>query len=404
MGKKYLLLVGFMIFICLFSGLVAYIFISATIGGPGGPERDNRDMPIVAGLKFIDGRSSNDTVVATTLNKSNQAFTIISGCVRQSYWLNNGTVYIGHEQTAELFGDLTVPINGTKDIHLSLPKDTLIAGKTYSVGLVTDQNPQQGKFKYDETSQNSFSVISAPEAFVFYHMRHPSASSPVEEGIITSLAAGYYPSNYGDVIGAEVQNTGDFPIIITGGFVNGVAAINTTDSSIHLTGIEQCVIEKNATGSITLNFPALSLYNQMQNNIPFNVKLVTSEGNIIEYPDTYYYPFLSNNPPFWGRIQQPAVVKEQAIITDVKFSHVGGNDDAIALTFQNSGSNPITISSSLLNGKAATILSKNVIVNADSTQTITLQAGTLLQGNKYQVVLISRENNAFITTSTYSPH
>ena len=141
----------------------------------------------------------------------------------------------------------------------------------------------------------------------------------------------------------------------------------------------------------------------MQNNIPFDVKLVTSEGSIIEYPDTYYYPFLSNNPPFYGRIQQPSVVKEQAVITDVKFSHAGGNDDAIAVTFQNSGSNPIIISSSLLNGKAATILSKNVIVNAGSTQTITLQAGTLLQGSKYQVVLISKENNAFLTTSTYSP-
>jgi hypothetical protein len=379
------------------------MFTSGTVGGPGGPERDYRDMTIITGLKFIDGGSGNDTVVAITLNRSSQAFNITSGCVEQSYWLNNGTVYIGHEQTAELFGDLTVPINATKDIHLSLPKDTLIAGKTYSVGLVTDQNPQHGEFKYDESSQNFFSVISAPEAFVFYHMRHPSSSSPVEEGVITSLAAGYYPYNYGDVIGAEVQNTGDFPITITGGFVNGVAAINTTDSSIHLTGVAQCVIEKNATGSVTLNFPALSLYNQMQNNIPFNVKLVTSEGSIIEYPDTYYYPFLSNNPPFYGRIQQPATVKEQAVITDIKFSHVIGNDDTIAVTFHNSGSNPITISSSLLNGKATTILPNNTIVDPSSTQTITLQAGTLMQGSKYQVVLISKENNAFITTSTYSP-
>jgi hypothetical protein len=138
LGKKYLLLVGFMIFICFFSGLVVYMFTSSTLGGPGGPERD-WETTRVTNLEFIDGVHSNDTVVATVINSADKALSITSGYVMQSYWVDNGFVYRSHEQTAELFGDLTVPTNGTKDIHLSLPKDTLIAEKAYAVELNTTQ-------------------------------------------------------------------------------------------------------------------------------------------------------------------------------------------------------------------------------------------------------------------------
>ncbi len=75
--------------------------------------------------------------------------------------------------------------------------------------------------------------------------------------------------------------------------------------------------------------------------------------------------------------------------------------DSITATIHNFGSKPIDISSCLLNGKATAILSGNTFVEAGSTQTIALQAGTLLQGSKYQVVLISSQNNAFVTTETY---
>jgi hypothetical protein len=370
------------------------MFTSGSKGGPGGPERD-WEMTRVTNLEFIDGGQSNDTVVATVINRADKALSITSGYVIQSYWFDNGFVYRSHEQAAELFGDLTVPANGTKDVHLSLPKDTLIAGKAYAVELnTTQQHPSSMKYI---GSQNSFHTISAPKTFAFYHIYHPNTSGLVEEGAITSLAAAFCDFNYADSMLATVQNTGDFPITIAGGFVNGRAAINTTDSSIHITGIEQGVIEKNATGSVTLNFPAGSLYYARQN--PFNVKLVTAEGNVIECADMFY-PF---DFSISGRMQQPKAVREQAVITGVKFSYAGGNDDSIAVTIHNSGSNPIDILSSLLNGKATTILSSNAIVDAGSTQTFTLQAGTLEQGSEYQVVLISSQNNGFINTSTYSP-
>jgi hypothetical protein len=387
------LLVGFIILIGCFFGLVVYIFTSGTIGGLGGPERD-WEMTRVTNLEFIDSGSGNDIVVATVINRADKAVSITSGYVTQSYWIDNGFVYRSHEQAAELFGDLTVPANGTKDIHLSLPQDILISGKTYAVGLnTTQQHPPSMKYI---SSQNSFHTISAPKTFTFYHMCHPNTQSSVEEGVITWLAAAYCDSNYADSMLATVQNTGDFPITIAGGFVNGRAAINATDSTIHMTGKEQCVIEKNATGSVTLNFPAGTLYYARQN--PFNVKLVTAEGNVIECADMCY-PF---DFSISGRIQQPVVVKEQAIITGVKFSRVGGNNDVIAVTIHNLDSNPIDVLSSLLNGKATTILSSNTIVDVGSTQTFTLEAGTLVQGREYQVVLISSQNNAFIHASTYN--
>ncbi len=161
------------------------------------------------------------------MNPTHEPLTVTIGYILQSNWIVNGTLYLGHEQKAELIGGLAIPINGTKDIYLSLPKGTLIAGKTYTVELnTTQQTPPL--FKYLD-SQNSFNCLSDPEAFTFYHMCHTDASGPVEEGVITDLSACYYTSNYADHIEAEVRNTGDFPITITGGFVNGEAAINTSD-------------------------------------------------------------------------------------------------------------------------------------------------------------------------------
>lgn len=393
MRKKYLLLVGFIIFICCFSGAV-YIFTLGTIGGPGDTKRNHWGTTFVTDLEFIDGGSGNDTIVAKVINRDDKTISITSGYIIQSYWLHNGFIYRNHEQAAELFGDLAVPANGTGDIHLSLPKDTLIPGKAYAVELNTTQGHPSGVQFID--SQNWFNTISAPKAFTFYHMCHPNADSPVEEGVITGLAAAFCDSNYADSMRAEVQNTGDFPITITGGFVNGWAAINATDSSIHSTGIVQCVIEKNTTGSVTLNFPAGTLYYTRQN--PFNVKLVTAEGKIIEGADMCY----NFNFPINGRIQQPTTVNEKAEITTVQFFQKYGMYDSMTVAFHNFGSEPIDISSCLLNGKATTILSANTIVEVSSTQTFTVQADPLVQGRTYQVVLVSSQNNAFINTSTYS--
>jgi hypothetical protein len=391
LGKKSKWLVGFLIFICIFSGLVVYVFTSGPLDGPGGPERDYWGMTRVTNLEFIDGSYSNDTVVATVMNSADAPLSITSGYIVQYYWLSNGFVYRNHEQAAELFGDLTVPANDTRDIQLSLPSDTLTAGKTYAVELNTTQ---QNSPSMTLGNQNSFNTISASKPYTFYHMFHPNTPSSVEEGVITSLNAAFCDSNYADSMSATVQNTGDSPITITGGLVNGRGAINATDSSIHLTSIEQCVIEKNATGSVTLNFPAGTLYYTRQN--PFNVKLVTAEGNLIECADMCYFDF-----PVSGRIRQTLVVKEDAKIVGVRFSHLSGNNGALLVTIHNSGSCPIDILSGLVNGKAATILSGKPTIDAGSTETLTLPAGTLVSGSKYQVVLISAQNNAFVTSTTY---
>ena len=196
----------------------------------------------ISNLQFIDGGSSNDTVIATVINKANEDFTVTVGYIAQDYWLDNGFIYKTHEQAGALFGDLNVPANTTKDIHLTLPTDTLIAGKTYSVGLNTT-NPHPFRTQYDN-SPNWFNTISTPQAFTFYHMGHPNTKTPVEEGVITSLSAAFCDANYADSMHATIQNTGDFPITIIGGFVNGKAAINATDARYHSDGIEQCVIEK----------------------------------------------------------------------------------------------------------------------------------------------------------------
>ncbi len=217
--KKYLLLVGFLIFICILSGSAVYIFTSDSIRDPGW---GHWDVVFVSGLKFIDGGSGNDTVVATTINRTNEPLTITSGYISQSYWLDKGFVYQNHEQATELIGDLTIPINGTKDILLSLPKDMLIPGRTYAVELNTTQyHPPSVKYL---DSENSFHIISPSETFTFYHMWHPNTPGQVEEGAITYLAAAFCDSNYADSMLVTVQNTGDIPLTITGGFVNGRAA------------------------------------------------------------------------------------------------------------------------------------------------------------------------------------
>ena len=390
MRKKYPLLIGFMILVCVFSGLVVYL---SGISAPGEP-RWRWGTTVASDLQFIDGGSGSDTVVATVINRADREISVTSGYIVQSYWLNNGFIYRSHEQKAQLFGDLTVPCNGTADIHLSLPTDTLVAGKTYAVELNTTES--YPPLEQCIGSANWFHTISAPQAFTYYHMIHPGEAGLVEEGIITSLGAAFCDSNYADSMSAEVRNTGDFPITIVGGFVNGRAAINATDSTIHMTGIEKCVIEKNATGSVSLNFPAGTLYYTKQN--PFDVKLVTAEGNIIESADMCY----SFDFPRSGKIQQPTTSVEKAEITSVQFLPKYGMYDWITASVYNFGSKPIVISSCLLNGKATAILSANTVIEAGSTQTIALQAGTLVQGNKYQLVLISSENNDFINTSTYS--
>jgi hypothetical protein len=361
--KRRLLLVSSIMALILFAGITFYL------SQPSYHDNFPKIPTSITAYQFVDGGTNNDKIVVEVVNGGQEAIEIASG------YVNN--------QSVELSGNLTIPTHTNKTVTLSMPTDSLVAGRQYNVSLIT--------------ANSDYPITCSPRYF-FHHMYHPDASGPVEEGVITFLLpVGHHYSNNGevngDVITALVQNTGDLPITIMGSFVNGAAAIKTVDSM----GAEQCVIEKTETKPVILNFPAKSLPDQEQNNIPLNVKLVTAKGNTIKYVDDFYYAF-----PISVDIKQPAVVEETAEIATVQFFPKYGMYDSMTATVHNFGSIPINISSCLLNGKATTIFSDNTIIEAGSTQTFTLQAGTLVQGSTYQVVLISSQNNAFVNTSTYS--
>jgi hypothetical protein len=220
--KRRLLLVSIIITLILLAGVAFYL---------AQPSFDASVSPHPASItacQFLDGGTNNDKIVVEAVNGRQEAIKIASG------YVNN--------QAVELSGNLTIPTHTNKTVTLTMPTDSLVPGRQYNVSLTTD---------------NSDYPIAYYSRYIPYHMYHPDASGPVEEGIITLLLpVGHHFSNSGEVNGdmimALVQNTGDFPITIMGGFVNGAAAIKTVDSM----GAEQCVIEKNETNPVSLNFPA----------------------------------------------------------------------------------------------------------------------------------------------------
>jgi hypothetical protein len=135
-----------------------------------------------------------------------------------------------------------------------------------------------------------------------------------------------------------------------------------------------------------LNFPPASLYNLKQ---PFNVKLVTAEGNIIEYPDVFYYPFGN-----YTGIQMPVVTAEHMEITSAQHSE----DGLIRVTIKNLDTDSIQITSGIVNGKAASVADSILLVpgGAERIATLIPQAAVSDSSPDFQVVLITSHNSGFI--------
>lgn len=383
MAKKRLLLVSFLILFVICAGIVAYLFTSNML------EPDvlvpNMSYFDIKNVAFVDGGPGNDTIVATVINRSDKIFTVTGGYAAQRNWVQNGRIQQNeHPFVTELFGDLTIPRNNTGDIHLSLPRDTLVAGREYLVYL-------------NGTNQDHGSSVGTSKRYVFYHMYHPSSSAPVEEGVIKQLSFSIIHLNYLDSILAEVQNTGDTPITIEGGFANGMAALNATDAQ---TRQGPCVIEPNATGAVNLSFKAESyMLTQWEGGNPFNVKLITTQGNVIDYPEKIFVAWRMNQ--FW--VKEPIVHAEKTEISNVKFNYDSLGNGLMTLTVRNTGENMIELTGGMLNGKTLTTELLNYVIEKGSIKTITLP---LLgekpnQGSQYQLVLISSQNNAFIYSSFY---
>jgi hypothetical protein len=103
----------------------------------------------------------------------------------------------------------------------------------------------------------------------------------VEEGVIAELHPEYSNRWFsGDDLVAIVQNTGDTPITIIGGFVNGIAAAKTYNKTLAV----------NSEALVWMVFPWDSLFNLTQNGVPYEVKLTTATGYNISYAEQYYYP------------------------------------------------------------------------------------------------------------------
>jgi len=320
----------------------------------------------VTNLEFIDGGTGSDTILATVESEL-LAINITGGYVN-----GNATT---------ISGSLTVPEGETGRVLLTLPSGTLVAGREYRLEL--------------KLSRKDALPLFASKRYVFYHMYHPDTPGLVEEGVITDLFPSYY-SRYApdaDCMTCTVQNTGDFAITITGGFINGHAARNTTELTI----------EKGESGQVTMYFAPASLMDRMNNKVPFLVKLVTARDNIIAYAEPYYYP---DPRHYFGEnysIPDLPVILEEGEITNLQFTDGGTGNDLIIASLRNSGSASINITSCLVNGRAAYFLPPVVVIPPGGTENLTLPlpGGTFVGSETYQVVLITSNSNAFVRTSSY---
>lgn len=350
------------VIVIVFSAIVILAIASWEIQPDFVPEPLPRPYRIT-NLQFIDGGTGDDTILVTVKSES-EAINITGGYV--------------NENATTISGTLTIPEGETGTVTLTLPSGTLVAGREYRLELKLNRKDALPLF--------------ASERYIFYHMYHPDTPGPVEEGVITELFPNYY-SRYtpdADRMTCTVQNTGDFAITITGGFINGNAARNTSGD---------LTIEKGDHKQVTMYFPPASLVDQMLNKIPFQVKLVTARDNIITYAEPQYLPWKDD-----GNTPEPVIVPEQGEIRNLQFVDGGTSNDLIIGTVENTGSVSMNITSSLVNGKAAYFLPSVVVVPTGGNEIVTLPlpAGTLVDSATYQVVLITSHSNALVCTSTYS--
>ncbi len=226
------------------------------------PISDHRDPRRIINVQFIDGGTSNDTVLITISNTLDKTIEIADGSANR--------------QEIEVSGNLVIQGHSTGIITLTMPTGSVVLGKKYNFWLTTDR---------DDPRNNP---IIWSERNVFYHMYHPNATGPVEEGVIVEIVSGGYWSGADAYeLSANIRNTGDFPITITSGFVNGIKAINVTGAPTWAK-VNDSIIAVNATEQVGLFFPPGSFYEELHNGTPIYVTLLTARNNTIVYAEPPY--------------------------------------------------------------------------------------------------------------------
>ena len=121
-----------------------------------GPSSPGHSDSFETNFQFIDGGSGKDKIVVTVTNTLDRTLEISDGHV-------NG-------EAVGISEDLTIPKSANGTVTLTLPSGSLVEGKMYSV-LLANKDPN---------------MIPAygRERYVFYHMYHPNAQGPIEEGVI----------------------------------------------------------------------------------------------------------------------------------------------------------------------------------------------------------------------------
>jgi hypothetical protein len=204
----------------------------------------------------------NDKVVITISNTLNRTVEIADGYV--------------NEQKIEVSGNLVIQGHSTGTITLTMPPASVVLGKQYMFQLTTDK---------DDPRNNPIIWF---ERNVFYHMYHPNATGPVEEGVIVEIVTGgYWKGADAYMLSTNIRNTGDFPITITSGFVNGIQAMNVTGAPTWAK-VNDLIIEVNATEQVSLFFPPGSFYTELHNGTPIYVTLLTARNNTIIYAEPPY--------------------------------------------------------------------------------------------------------------------
>lgn len=97
-------------------------------------------------------------------------------------------------------------------------------------------------------------------------------------------------------------------------------------------------------------------------------------------------------------VSEPIVHAEKAEISNVKFNYDSHGNSLMTLTVRNTGEKMIELTGGMINGKTLTSELLNYVIEKGGVTTITLPLlGEIPnQGSKYQLVLISSQNNAFV--------
>ncbi len=258
MHKRQLLLIG--ISTLLICSLIVVIYVETSL--PVVPLSDHRDPRRITNIQFIDGGMGNDKTVITISNMLNKTIEIAGGYV--------------NEQEIEVTGNLVIQGHSTGTITLTMSTGSVVLGKQYTFWLTTDKDdPRNNPIVWSERN-------------VFYHMYHPNATGPVEEGVIVEIVTGgYWKGADAYMLSTNIRNTGDFPITITSGSVNGIQAINVTGAPTWAK-VNDSIIAVNATEQVSLFFPPGSFYEELHNGTPIYVTLVTARNNTIVYAEPPY--------------------------------------------------------------------------------------------------------------------